>query len=76
MLYSNIFPKGDDDEEEDGERRRLLEKVLGGDSWGEVEEVAEKGRNLVPQFPGEPLFTVPPSYWTQVAECPCPCPCP
>ena len=73
---------GDDDDDDDDKRRLLgdilLEYLFDEEHldespgiergltarWGN--SVESKGRSIVPQFPGEPLFYTPATYWLQV----------
>ena len=47
---------------------RSLADVWGGSQASGVASEASEGRSIVPQFPGEPLFYTPPTYWLQVIK--------
>ena len=68
ILLEYLFDEEHLDESPGIERR--LTDLLGGsqENGGGGVSKSRQGRSIVPQFPGEPLFYVPPTYWLQVIK--------
>merc|ERR1719391_203175 len=64
ILLEYLFDEEHLDESPGIERR--LTNLWGDSQESGVASKASEGRSIVPQFPGEPLFYTPPTYWLQV----------
>ena len=66
ILLEYLFDEEHLDESPGIERR--LTNLWGDSQESGVASKASEGRSIVPQFPGEPLFYTPPTYWLQVSK--------